>query len=331
MKKTWLLSLFTFLVIAVCMPTQAVFAQTGKVVLYTAHGFEIITPMVKAFEEKTGLKTEVLRMTSGEIIRRALAEKDQPRADVIWSIGGEMLEANNGLLAAYTPKEWDMVDSKFKVGTNWFPYTVITMVFIANTELLSKDQIPQKWTDLANERYREMVSVARADKSGSSYMQLNTVLNIYKEKGWDVYTGIMKNTVLCNSSGTVPKMVNAGEALVGLTLEDAAYRYVKGGGNVTIVYPEDGTTSAPDGLALVKNSPNPAAGKAFIDWVLSKETQAFLVNTQGRRSVRVDVPPSGSLPAIDQLNIVPYDFAKSAGNKKQIVDKWTQIVRDLGI
>lgn len=330
MKRTANYLLIVLMAAFFALPNP-VSAGAGKVVLYTAHGFEIIDPMVKAFEEKTGLKTEVLRMTSGEIIRRALAEKEHPRADVIWSIGGEMLEANNQILGDYTPMEWDRIDPKFKVGTRWFPYTVITMVFIANTKLLSDDQMPKRWTDLSHDRYREMVSVARADKSGSSYMQLNTVLNIYPEKGWDVYAGMLKNAVLCGSSGTVPKMVNAGEAMVGITLEDNAYRYVQGGGNVAIVYPEDGTTSAPDGLALVKNGPNPTAGKAFIDWVLSKETQSFLVETQGRRSVRTDVPPSGSLPPIDKLNIIPYDFAKSAGHKDETIKKWTRIVRDLGI
>jgi iron(III) transport system substrate-binding protein len=311
--------------------TPPAFAGAKKVVLYTAHGFEIITPMVAAFEKETGLKTEVLRMTSGEIIQRALAEKGNPRADVIWSIGGEMLESNHSILAKYTPKEWDKIDATFKVGTNWFPYTVVTMVFIVNTKQLSEDRMPRKWTDLGRNDYREMVSVARADKSGSSYMQLVTVLNIYKEKGWDVYTDMLKNAVLCGSSGTVPKMVNAGEASIGITLEDNAYRYVRGGGNVRIIYPEDGTTSAPDGLALVKNGPSPEMGKAFIDWALSQKTQKFLVDTQGRRSVRVDVPPSGSLPPIDQLKIVPYDFAASSGSKKATVKKWTETVMELGI
>jgi iron(III) transport system substrate-binding protein len=162
-------------------------------------------------------------------------------------------------------------------------------------------------------------------------MQLATVLNIYKDKGWDVYKGILANFVLSGSSSAVPRFVNDGELAVGITLEDNAYRFVEGGGPVKIVYPEDGTTAAPDGIALVKGAPHLQVAKQFIDWALSKETQDYLVEQMGRRPVRVDgaIPPA--LPKIDEFKTVPYDFAWSAGNKKQFVEKWTELVQELGL
>ena len=134
-----------------------------------------------------------------------------------------------------------------------------------------------------------------------------------------------------SSSGAVPKFVNDGEASVGITLEDGAYRYVEGGGPVKIVYPEDGTTAAPDGIALVKGAPHPEAAKAFIDWALSKETQDFLVAQMGRRPVRIDGAISEVLPPLSDIKTVPYDFAWSASNKKAFVEKWTELVEELGL
>ena len=199
-------------------------------------------------------------------------------------------------------------------------------MFVANTEMLSEDQIPQSWTDLARDDLKGKVSSARADKSGSSYMQLATVLNIYKDTGWDVYGSIFNNFALSESSGAVPKFVNDGEAAVGVTLEDGALRFVEGGGPVTIVYPEDGTTAAPDGIALIKNGPNPDNGKAFIDWALSQEAQTFLVEEMGRRSIRTDVPPNSALPAFSEINVVPYDISWAAGNRENFVEKWTDLL-----
>ena len=241
------------------------------------------------------------------------------------------MEANSDLLESYMPKDWDKVEDVFKVGTNWLPYTGIVMVFIVNTDLLTEDQIPTKWTDLSDPSLAELISSARADKSGSSYMQLATVLNIYKDNGWDVYKGILANFVLSGSSSAVPRFVNDGEASVGITLEDNAYRFVEGGGPVKIVYPEDGTTAAPDGIALVKGAPHADAAKKFIDWTLSKETQDFLVETMGRRPVRTDgaIPPA--LPPMSEIKTVPYDFAWSAGNKGEFVEKWTELVQELGL
>ncbi len=106
---------------------------------------------------------------------------------------------------------------------------------------------------------------------------------------------------------------------------------MKGGGPVKIVYPEDGTTAAPDGIALVKGAPNAKAAKEFIDWALSKETQDFLVETMGRRSIRVDGAIPGALPPLSEFKTVPYDFAWSAGNKKSFVAKWTELVQELGL
>jgi iron(III) transport system substrate-binding protein len=314
----------------------ALFATGGAeehktVVLYSAHTQEIIDGMVPMFESATGIKAEVVKLGSSDVVARVKAEQANPQCDVIWSIGGEQLEANPDLLESYTPKDWDKIADVFKVGNKWLPYTGIVMVFIVNTDMVPENLTPRKWTDLEDARLKGMISSARADKSGSSYMQLATVLNIYKNRGWDVYRGILANFVLSGSSSAVPRFVNDGEQAVGITLEDNAYRYVEGGGPVKIVYPEDGTTAAPDGIALVNGAPHPEAAKTFIDWALSKETQDYLVQQMGRRPVRVDgaIPPG--LPPISEIKTVPYDFAWSASHKQEFVEEWTDLVQQLGL
>jgi len=63
------------------------------VVVYTAHEETIINALVPMFEKETGIKVEYVKMGSGDVIKRAKAEAARPQADVIWSIGGEQLEA----------------------------------------------------------------------------------------------------------------------------------------------------------------------------------------------------------------------------------------------
>ena len=321
-KKTALFAIMGIMAIA---PANLVIAG-GKVVLYSAHKQAIIDAMIPRFEAKTGIKAEVIKAGSGDIINRADAERNNPQADVIWSIGGEQLEASSDILANYIPAGYDNIEQAFKVGTNWLPYTAIVNVFIVNKNLLKPSQYPRTWWDLARPDFKGRISSARADKSGSSYMQLATVLTIYGDKGWDVYKPILQNFVLSGSSSAVPRFVNDGEAAVGVTLEDNAYKYVQGGGPVEIVYPEDGTVAAPDGIALVKNGPNSENGKRFIDWALSKETQEFLVHEMGRRPIRKDVSASGDLPPLSSFKVVPYDFSWSAGNKDLFRKKWNDIL-----
>ena len=307
------------------------FAAPSKVVVYTAHEDSILNALAPRFEKETGIKLEYVKLASGDVIKRAKAEAANPQADVIWSIGGEQLEAENAILAPYTPKEWSKIAPVFKVGTNWLPYTGIMNVFVVNTKMVPANKMPKKWTDLTDARFSKLISSARADKSGSSYMQLCNTLLVYKDKGWDVYKGIMQNMVISASSGAVAKFVNDGEQAVGITLEDNAYRYVQGGGPVKIVYPVDGTVAAPDGIALLKGAPNAEAGKIFIDWCLSKPVQQFLVDTQYRRAVRTDCKDPVGLPALKTIKTVPYDFGWAAKNKTEFSKKFAEIAMELGL
>ncbi|MFH2113904.1 MAG: extracellular solute-binding protein [Spirochaetota bacterium] len=324
--------LVTLAVAAFAAPAAETTAtKPTKVVVYTAHEDAIINALAPRFEKDTGLKLEYVKMGSGDVIKRAKAEAGNPQADVIWSIGGEQLEAENALLESYIPKDWDKIADVFKVGTNWLPYTGIMNVFIVNTNMVPANLTPKTWKDLGDPRLSKLVSTARADKSGSSYMQLCNTLLVYKDAGWDVYKKILQNAVISASSGGVSKFVNDGEQAVGITLEDNAFRYVQGGGPVKIVYPEDGTVAAPDGLALLKGAPNAEAGKIFIDWCLSKPVQEFLVDTMFRRAVRTDCKDPVGLPKLSTIKTVSYDFGWAAANKNDFSKRFADMAMELGL
>jgi len=325
-------SMKRFVVAILCLLLAvSAWAAGGKVVVYTAHEESIINAIVPMFEKETGITVEYVKMASGDVINRAKAEASRPQADVIWSIGGEQLEAENSILAPYTPKDWDKINPVYKVGTNWLPYTGIMNVFVVNTKMLTPDKYPKTWIDLTDARFKKNICSARADKSGSSYMQLCNVIAIYGDKGWDIYEGIMKNTIISASSGAVPKFVNDGEQAVGITLEDNAFRYYAGGGPVAIVYPTDGTVAAPDGIALLKGAPNLENAKRFIDWCLSKPIQEYLVDAMARRPVRIDCKDPKGLPPLSTIKTIPYDFAWAAKNKEAFIAKFMDIAMELGL
>lgn len=331
MKRLLVLTLLAAIVAGTALASGGTEARAQRVVAYTAHEDTIIAEMTARFEQETGMEIEFIKMGSGDVIRRVVAESSNPQADIIWSIGGEALEANSGVLEPYIPKEWDRIADVYKVGTNWLPYTGIMNVFIVNTNMTQPGLRPQSWTDLADPRLKGYVSTARADQSGSAYMQLANVLSVYGNRGWEVYESIMKNFVLSTSSGAISRLVNDGEMVVGVTLEDNAHRFVQGGGPVTIVYPSDGTIAAPDGIALIKGAPNPDAGKRFIDWALSKSTQDFLVEKMGRRSVRIDGQTPPGLPPLSEINTIQYDFGWAAANRDAYIQRFTQLMMQLGL
>lgn len=305
-----------------------VWAQQKTVSVYTAHRADIVDKLIPEFEKATGIKAEVVKAGSGDIINRVKAERNNPQADVIWSIGGELLEANKDLLQAYRPKEIDMVDPAFVSSDAWVPYTGIVTVFMVNKNKLSPDAYPMTWLDLAKPELKGQISSAGADKSGSAYIQLATFLTIYgdTDEGWEKYNSIFKNFAIAGSSGAVPRFVNDGEAAVGLTLEDNAYNYIKGGGPVAIVYPADGTSVLADGMALVKGAPHADTGKAFIDWALSATTQDVVVQDLGRRPIRKDGKPLQGLTPMADIKVIDYDISWAGQNRDAFLERWNDLL-----
>ena len=99
-------------VLGACLAVPAVAQQ--RVSIYTAHNANIVERLVPEFEKATGIGADVVKAGSGDIINRARAEAANPKCDVIWSIGAELLEANTELLEPYQPKEAAMIADAFK-------------------------------------------------------------------------------------------------------------------------------------------------------------------------------------------------------------------------
>lgn len=305
-------------------------AAAETITVYTAAPQNFVDALVPEYEKTTGNKVEVIKAGSGELLNRLTAEASSPRADVLWSVDGTVVDFNPSLFQPYESVHAGDVLPAMAKSDLWSPFTAVVMVFIVNEGKLDGAAVPTSWADLAKPEYDDMISSARADKSGSAFIQFATVLQAYgnEEAGWEVYNGMLGNFVLSDSSGAVPRFVNDGELPIGVTLEDAALRYKEGGGPVQIVYPSDGTALAPDAMALIADAQNAEAGKGFIDFMLSKEAQAIVAEL-GRRPVRGDVESNALLDPISSIAAVDYDFKWAAENRARLVETWGEVVLDL--
>jgi iron(III) transport system substrate-binding protein len=310
--------------------TAGVALADGKITVYTAVPQNFIDALVPVFEKDTGTSVEIIKAGSGELLNRLNAEKSSPAADVLWSVDGTVIDFNPDLFEAYDTAGSDALAKGMKQSELWTPFTAIVMVFIVNEGKLNGMPVPKSWQSLADPQYKGMISSARAEASGSAYIQLANVLQAFEteEAGWNVYEGMLGNFVLSDSSGAVPRFVNDGELPIGVTLEDAALRYVEGGGPVEIIYPSEGTAIAPDAMALIKGAPNADGAKAYLDFMLSEKAQK-IVAEQGRRPVRGDVASNPVLTPLSEVNSVGYDAAWAADNREQVLDRYKDMLLDV--
>ncbi len=303
-----------------------------EVTVYSPHPADPLNAGVRLFEEKTGIKVNVVAAGTGELLKRIEAEKDNPLADVLWGGGAESLAAYNEYFDSFKSTEDGVISAANKdAGGKWVGESPLPMVIMYNKKLVAEENIPTGWEDLLKPVFKGQIAYADPAKSGSSFTILATMVTAFggKEKGWDFIKQFVANLdgkVLGSSSG-VYKGVYDGEYAVGLTLEKSAQEYVKADPDkVGFIYPKEGTSTVPDGIALVKGAKNKEAAEIFINFMLSAENQKMMAETYNRRPVRSDLPaPEGLIP-LNEIKVVDYDFAWASGSKAEILEEWKNII-----
>ena len=74
--------------------------------------------------------------------------------------------------------------------------------------------------DPEDPRYRGRIAYAGADRSGSAFTQLATMIHIFgNDRGWALFERILPNLIITGSSGQVIQGVASGEYAIGMTLD----------------------------------------------------------------------------------------------------------------
>ncbi|HKO23063.1 MAG TPA: putative 2-aminoethylphosphonate ABC transporter substrate-binding protein, partial [Candidatus Eisenbacteria bacterium] len=115
LKRIWIVAVLAVVVTA--LVTVPAFAQKQTVVVYTAIENEQITEYMKALNKShPNLDVKMLRLSTGDIAARFMAEKDNMQADLIWGVGATniLIFKNAGLLEPYAPKGLDRIQPLFR-------------------------------------------------------------------------------------------------------------------------------------------------------------------------------------------------------------------------
>ena len=314
----------TFALLFCCLFSLSAFAK--EVVLYSSNQPEMIDILSQQFEAKTGIKVITVRMGTGEAMKRIDAEKAKPLCDVFWS--GDLSVLNNAKanFAPYLSPEVAAVPKIMRDPESlWSATNVHVMVLMVNTDLIKDPaDIPTKWSDLFDPKWKGKIIIANPAKSGTAYAQ---VFGIHKLFGWDGIEKLVANAKELDSSGLIYKGVADGEFPIGITLEYVAHRYIEGGAkNIKSVYPSDGVIVSPEGAAMIKGGPNPEEAKIFMDFLLSKDAEGFIFDKYFRRPARSDIMPTGSMPDFKGLKVLEINHEESKSIERELLGKWRKLI-----
>jgi iron(III) transport system substrate-binding protein len=303
-----------------------------KVVIYTAKENEEIEEFIPVAEAAMpDLELEVLRLSTGDLTARLLAEKDNPQADLIWGTAATsmIIFKNEGMLEPYAPKGLDAIQGGLRDPDDppsWVGVDAYITAFCFNTEKAAENDLPMpaSWEDLLDPVYKDHLVMPNPASSGTGFMFVSSVLQgLGEEKGWAYLDELDKNMAIYTKSGSKPcKMAGAGEFAVGVSFAFVGARLKKDGAPIEFVLPSEGSGFEVEANGLMKGAKNPEGAKQFLDWAISDEA----MNLYAKYFAVVAKPgfpvPEG-MPADTPDRLFPMDFQWSSDNRDAILEEWT--------
>ncbi len=158
----------------------------------------------------------------------------------------------------------------------WYGAALSSFGIICNREAAKRNnlELPATWEDLARREYFGWVSSGDPRYSGSIHMMYELLLQAYGwHKGWDIITRMGANVQsFAKSASTAAKEVSTGQAAFGLVIDFYAFIEIQryGTHRLAFVLPEGQSVITPDGIAVLKQSPDPVLAASFVDYVLGE-------------------------------------------------------------
>ncbi len=290
-------------------------------------------PMFEEFEKATGIKVNFVRFSSGEALARVIAEKGNPKVDVLFGGPVETHAAGiaEGVFEPYKPPSFARLAPRFKQADGqWVAIADDPLVFMTNNKFLkdNKLQPPESWNDLLGAAYKNQLQMADARTSGTAVTRIFSVLEVNgrdEAKAFDYMKKLRPNVQLYTKSGgggTLP--VGLGQAGGGIFFIVDALDTKAKGYDVSISFPKEGIGTAAEAIALIKGAKNPGPGKKLIDWATSPAMQGlFAKHKINFLPAHPDVQPEASLAAVlKNAKIFPIDADYAGANRKRIVERW---------
>ena len=317
--------------LAMLAPCLAIAAETVNV--YSIWPENWARPMFEEFEKATGIKVNFIRFSSGEALARVMAEKNNPRIDVLFGGPVETFAAGvkEGLFEPYKPPSFAALPPRFRhPDGQWVAIADDPLVFMSNNKFLKDNalQAPASWNDLLAPAYKNMIQMADARTSGTAVTRIFSVIEVNgrdENKAFEYMKKLRPNVQLYTKSGgggTLP--VGLGQAGAGIFFIVDALDTKAKGYDVTISFPKEGIGTAAEAIALIKGAKNPAVGKKLIDWATSPAMQGqFAKYKINFVPAHPDVPVEPSLAQVLRAaKIFPIDADYAGANRKRVVDRW---------
>ncbi|MUG86383.1 extracellular solute-binding protein [Paenibacillus timonensis] len=298
----------------------------GTLTVYLNDFDDIIADM---FEQATGYKVNLVTGNGAELMSRIEAEKGNPHWDVIWA---DMMPSINALgeqgqlLEGWIPNNESNLTETYRSyvpeNQSYYPTGAHAAgVIVYNTNKFSKDQAPKTWADFAKPEYKGQIATADPAIAAPAYP---FVARFFEQAGMDggkeLFDAWFTNGLrVYPKNPQVVQALSSGEVSIAALQESNAYSMLTAGEPIDIVWPEEGAPASVRVAAIQKDTKNPNAAKAFIEFLLDPNTQQQLID-QGEEAY-FEPSVSGAKPKENRdpnAKLVAADAAWAAEHEAEI-------------
>ena len=310
------------------------FAQKTRLTVYTALENDQLDPFKKAFEaDNPTIEIAWVRDSTGVVAAKLMAEKDNPRADIIWGLAASNvgLMASMGMLEPYTPAGASALNPMFLSGKSpqtWVGMDAYLSLVCFNTAEGKKGNkpVPTSWADLIKPEYKGSIVMPNPASSGTGYLTVAAWLQIMgEEAGWKYMDALHQNIAQYIHSGSAPCVQAAkGERLIGIGLDTRGASEKTKGAPLELVVPKEGLGWELEVTAIVKGTKNIDAAKKLADWAASKKANELYAKTYPIVAYPgvANTPPNYP-PNLEKV-MVKNDVEWMAKNRDRILAEWTK-------
>jgi len=307
-------------------------AQKTKLTIYTALENDQLGPFKAEIEKAVpDVEVEWVRDSTGVITARFLAEKDNPKADMVMGLAASslLLFKKVGLLQAYQPKGADALRPAFRSADgSWSGQDAFLGIICYNTVEGGKAglQPPKSWKELTDAKYKDKLVMPHPASSGTGYLTVAAWLQLMGEAdGWKFMDALHQNMAVYTHSGSAPCVQAAkGERVAGISLDMRGAREKTAGAPIEVIAPQEGVGWDMEAFAIVKTTKSLDAAKKVADWAVTKsanELYSKYYAIVAHPEVK-NVPTN--YPADAEARMAKVDFQKMADDRERILAEWSK-------
>ena len=287
--------------------------------IYSGRNRPDLTPIYRLFEGLTDVKVEVDMIYHLDVERRLLEERADPRADVLVTNSQVAVEAvrDSGIFDPYRAEVARGYDEWLRAPDyTWLSFTAWPRTAMINRRVLPEAASwPRSFEELASPRLRGKISMATTNEETT----VSQWSSIRAAKG-DDFAWKLLDRLLANGLRTYESNKATREALisdanaVALVNSSNVHVFLMEGNPVSEAWLDQeegglGTHIEAHVVAVVKDAKHADHARAFVDFLLSPDTQTLLARMFGETPVN-PAAVTGPVRPLAQIRRTPAPLAK---------------------